>query len=135
VSRSAIPSGPENQLAGWVFKIARNVALDHHRLRYRRPEADFGAAPEGRADAHQELAFALKQALTTLSDLDRDVFLLREVSGLSREEIATACDLTADAVRSRLHRVRLELRATLAAPISALRQQRIRSHDTMRTPR
>ncbi len=40
VSRTAIPTAPENQLAGWLFKIARNVALDHHRQRRRRPEAD-----------------------------------------------------------------------------------------------
>ena len=38
VSRVAIPVAPENQLAGWLFRIARNVALDHHRQRSRRPE-------------------------------------------------------------------------------------------------
>jgi RNA polymerase sigma-70 factor (ECF subfamily) len=81
------------------------------------------------------MALALKQALATLSDLDRDVFLLREVSGLSREEIATACELTPDAVRSRIHRARLELRAVLAAPIKALRQERIRPLGNTRAPR
>jgi RNA polymerase sigma-70 factor (ECF subfamily) len=126
VSRAAIPTGPENQLAGWLFKIARNVALDHHRKRRRRPETDLGSAPEGTKDAQQEMALALKQALATLADLDRDVFLLREVSGLSREEIAIACELTPDAVRSRIHRARLELRAVLAAYIKALRQKHIR---------
>ena len=127
VSRTAIPSAPENQLAGWLFRIARNVALDHHRQRRRRPETDLGSAPEETKDAQQEMALALKQALATLPDLDRDVFLLREVSGLSREEIATACELTLDAVRSRIHRTRLELRAVLAAPIGALRQEHIRA--------
>jgi RNA polymerase sigma-70 factor (ECF subfamily) len=135
VSRSAIPTAPANQLAGWLFKIARNVALDHHRQRRRRPEADPGSAPEAMKDAQQEMALALKQALATLSDLDRDVFLLREVSGLSREEIATACELTPDAVRSRIHRARLELRARLAAPINALRQERIRPIVNTRAPR
>lgn len=126
VSRTAIPLIPENQLAGWLFKIARNVALDHHRQRRRRPETDLGDAPEGTKGAQQEMALALRQALATLCDLDRDVFLLREVSGLSREEIATACELTPDAVRSRIHRTRLELRAMLAAPIETLRQEHIR---------
>jgi RNA polymerase sigma-70 factor, ECF subfamily len=80
------------------------------------------------------MALALKQALATLPDLDRDVFLLREVSGLTREEIATACELTVDAVRSRIHRARLELRAVLAAPIAALRQEHIRPARKTRTP-
>ena len=135
VSRTAIPNAPEDQLAGWLFRIARNVALDHHRQRRRRPETDLSAAPEGTKDAQQEMALALKQALATLTDLDRDVFLLREVSGLSREEIATACELTTDAVRSRIHRARLELRAVLAAPIAALRQERLRPPDKTGTPR
>ena len=38
VSRVAVPVAPDNQLAGWLFRIARNVALDHHRQRNRRPE-------------------------------------------------------------------------------------------------
>jgi len=135
VSRTAIPTAHENQLAGWLFKIARNVARDHHRQRRRRPETDLGPASEGTRDAQQEMALALKQALATLPDLDRDVFLLREVGGLSREEIATACELTPDAVRSRIHRARLELRAVLTGPINALRQARIRPLPHTRAPR
>ena len=132
VSRSAIPVGPDNQVAGWLFKIARNVALDHHRQQRRRPQTGLDSAPERAKDAQQEMAFALKRALERLADLDRDVFLLREVSGLSREEIAAACDLTTDAVRSRIHRTRLELRAALAGPIRGLRHERIRA--TTRKP-
>ena len=135
VSRTAIPNGPQHQLGGWLFKIARNVALDHHRQRRRRPETDLASAPEGTTDAQQQMAMALKQALATLTDLDRDVFLLREVGGLSRDEIATACDLTPDAVRSRIHRARLELRAQLASPIDALRRQSIRPVGNTRPPR
>jgi len=81
------------------------------------------------------MALALKQALAGLPVLDRDVFLLREVGGLSRNEIATACELTPDAVRSRIHRARLALRDALAAPIAELRQQRIRPPARTRTPR
>jgi len=62
----------------------------------------------------QELSAALSQALHALSELDRDVFLMREVGGLSYDEIAAACELTTTAVRSRLHRARQQLRTTLA---------------------
>jgi DNA-directed RNA polymerase specialized sigma24 family protein len=46
---------------------------------------------------------------------------MREVAGLGYEEIAGACELTGDAVRSRIHRTRLQLRDLLAAPIASSR--------------
>ncbi len=125
VSRAGIPAAPDSHVAGWLFRIARNVALDHHRRKRRRPEAELPAL-EGGMGAQQELAAALNQALATLSDLDRDIFLLREVSGLTRAEIASACDVTVDAVRSRIHRARLELRTALAEPIQTIRREYIR---------
>jgi RNA polymerase sigma-70 factor (ECF subfamily) len=135
VSRSTVPAVSDGQVAGWMFKIARNVALDHHRLRRRKPEAELASAPEVSVGPDQPLAVVLRQALGTLSDLDRDVFLLREVSGLTRDEIAAACDLTPDAVRSRIHRARLELRAALAAPLDSLKHERIRISDQTGTRR
>jgi RNA polymerase sigma-70 factor (ECF subfamily) len=81
-------------------------------------------APEAdrTAPAVQELAVALAQALASLGDLDRDVFLLRETAGLSYEEIASACDISVDAVRARLYRARNELRVALDGPLSLRRQ-------------
>jgi DNA-directed RNA polymerase specialized sigma24 family protein len=54
------------------------------------------------------------------------VFLLRETGGLSYAEIATACDLTVPAARSRLHRARLELRDRLRGPIADARRQEMK---------
>ena len=68
----------------------------------------------------------MNEALATLPELDRDVFLMRELAGLGYDEIATPCDLTPDAVRSRIHRARLQLRANLAAPIATRRSSRMR---------
>jgi RNA polymerase sigma-70 factor (ECF subfamily) len=59
------------------------------------------------------VAAALREALDRLAPLDRDVFLMREAGGLSYDEIALACELTVDAVRSRLHRARQQLRIML----------------------
>ena len=56
---------------------------------------------------------AMKQALEHLSLLDRDVFLLREVAGLSYDEIAVSCEISPAGVRSRLHRARQQLRQLL----------------------
>jgi RNA polymerase sigma-70 factor (ECF subfamily) len=125
VSRVAIPVAPESQLAGWLFRIARNVALDHHRQRKRRPEEALGAFDTVKS-ASQETTTALNQALSTLPDVDRDIFLMREMSGLSYDEIARACELTPDAVRNRIHRARLQLRELLAPALSVLRTRQVR---------
>jgi RNA polymerase sigma-70 factor (ECF subfamily) len=131
VSRAAIPVAPENQLAGWLFRIARNVALDHHRQRNRRPEEALGTSDNTKG-ASQETTMALNQALSALPELDRDVFLMREMSGLTYAEIANACDLTPDAVRNRIHRARLQLRALLSASLTSLRTRHIRIRTSTR---
>ena len=74
----------------------------------------------------QDVDLAVNEALAALTDLDRDVFLMREVVGLGYEEIARACGLTPDAVRSRIHRARLQLREALASPISTRRTTSMR---------
>ena len=96
----------------WIFQIARNLACDHARASIRRPHTvpiDEAAALGG----DRTLAIALDTALAALARDDREVFLLKEVAGLSYAEIAEACDITPDAVRSRLHRTRLALRKQL----------------------
>ena len=120
VSRSVIPDGPEGPLRGWLFQIARNLALDHHRSAQRRPQlealTDVAVRP-----ASQDTSAEVNEALASLADVDRDVFVMREVAGLGYEEIAAACGLTPDAVRSRIHRTRLQLRDRLSGRIAARR--------------
>ena len=125
VSRVAIPVAPETQLAGWLFRIARNVVLDHHRQRNRRPEETNGTFDMAKG-ASQETSTALNQALSMLPELERDVFLMREMSGLSYDDIAKACELTPDAVRNRIHRARLQLRELLASSLHPLRTRQLR---------
>src|SRR5205823_4094384 len=89
-----------------LFRIAQNVALDNARQRRRDPEGSQPAVLLGKM-ASPETTVAVNEALGTLADLDRDVFLMRELAGLGYDEIATGCDLTSGAVRSRIHRARL----------------------------
>jgi RNA polymerase sigma-70 factor (ECF subfamily) len=120
VSRSAIPAA-EAQRA-WVYAIARNLALNHVRDRGRRAETSEGL--ERQQPATQETRVLLRQGLAALEDVDRDIFLLRESVGLSYSEIADTCHLTVEAVRGRLHRTRLALRAALTAPVQAWHEAR-----------
>jgi RNA polymerase sigma-70 factor (ECF subfamily) len=112
VTRTRVPEADDTGRRAWLFRIARNLALNHVRDdRKRGTTAD--VVPEATVPASQALATVLRDALGKLHAIDRDVFLMREVGGLSYEEISFACQLTPDAVRSRLHRARLQLRALL----------------------
>lgn len=100
------------QERAWIFQIARNLARDHSRSHHHRrgtSEVTDDAAAPGSAGLGVELA----SALATLPEDDREVFLMKELGGLSYAEIAAACALTPDAVRSRLYRARLALRKQL----------------------
>ena len=120
VSRAAVPQAPDGEVRAWLFRIARNLALDHHRRHQRQPVSET-PPPEAMRLPSQEVDAAVNEALAALPDLDRDVFLMREMAGLGYDEIARACELTPDAVRSRIHRTRLQLRARLATPIATRR--------------
>ena len=103
------PNGHER---AWIFQIARNLARDHVRASARKPLTTVFEEATG-PNGDRTLALTLEAALGTLEADDREVFLLKEVAGLSYAEIARACGLTPDAVRSRLHRTRLNLRKQL----------------------
>jgi RNA polymerase sigma-70 factor, ECF subfamily len=129
VTRAGVPDSHNGHDDGsgrraWVFTIARNLALNHLRDQQRQPSTTsmIDVAQSGT----QELSAAVHQALAALQDLDRDVFLLRETAGLNYDEIATACELTPSAVRNRLHRARMQLRASLSDTVDAQRQRGVR---------
>src|SRR5207247_4405981 len=78
-----------------------------------RPERARAAAPEAAADARQTASPALQEALAGLREEEREAFLLREVAGLGYEEIGAVVEATPDAVRMRIYRARVGLRAWL----------------------
>lgn len=127
----------EAQFGSWVHRIAANFAL--MRLRHRKvvdqviepldhtdekfgPDGHWDVFPTGmwgrRADdlvLDAELRERLVQAVEKLPELHRAVFMLRDIDGLSYEEIAETLQTTVPAVKSRLHRARLALREDLAS--------------------
>ena len=121
VSRAGVPESSEPGQRAWLFRIARNLALNHVRDGRRRPSTV--TLEQAAVPATQELSIALQGAIAALPDDDRDVFVLRESAGLSYEEIAAACEMSVDSVRARLHRARQALRASLGTSLQ-LRAQR-----------
>ena len=127
VARGPVPPADDAGRRAWVFRIARNLALNH--VRDDRRRGVVADLVDAASPPTQELAAALREALDRLPALDRDVFLMREAGGLSYDEIAAACELTADAVRSRLHRARLQLRQTLGSAALNTGAARVRLYD------
>jgi RNA polymerase sigma-70 factor (ECF subfamily) len=112
VTRAEVPNTDDGGRRAWVFRIARNLALNHVRDDRRRGTAV--ELTDATAQPTQALGVALREALGQLNPVDRDVFLMREAGGLSYAEISFACQLTPDSVRSRLHRARQQLRRALS---------------------
>lgn len=124
VSRAGMPESSEIGRRAWLFRIARNLALNHIRDSHRRPATVALGHPV--VPATQELSIALHRAIAALPELDRDIFLLRETAGLTYEEIATACEIDVEVVRSRLHRARQTLRGSLGRSLQLSEQRGVR---------
>jgi RNA polymerase sigma-70 factor (ECF subfamily) len=124
VARATVPDTTDDGRRAWVFRIARNLALNH--VRDTRRANRVVALADAHRPATQELSLAIDQALASLAELDRDVFLLRESGGLSYAELATACEITEDAVRARLRRARQQLREQLDRPLADQRARGVR---------
>lgn len=116
------------QVYTWLYRIAVNRCLDWLKNRGRRPEMSLERVEvyrtdedtlqsPGTADAEteqRELGRALEKALRALSPDYRVALTLREVDGLSYEEIAEVIDCSVGTVKSRLFRARAQLQRMLA---------------------
>jgi RNA polymerase sigma-70 factor (ECF subfamily) len=106
-------SGGVATLSTWILTLARRAALTPRRPPPATMEmvADPEVAPipvELPAVRHR-----LESALGALSPEQRAVFVLRELSQLSYDEIAQVVGVDVGTVRSRLHRARAALQASL----------------------
>ena len=109
-----LPSG--DAAKAWLFRVARNVCLDH--LRRRRLDIfSYGKVADqtlAAGDPHEDLVrrernAALSRALGRLPRRLREVLVLREYGELSYEQIAQALRIELGTVMSRLHRARRKL--------------------------
>ena len=92
----------------WLFRIARNCAIDAHRRR--RPTADLAAADAhlGRvsveADRLDHDRTDIQDLVARLPEDQRDVLLLRYAGGLTAREIGVVIGIGEDAAQKRIER-------------------------------
>jgi len=99
---------------GWLFAIARNLALNYgrHRRMERRVRAP---APRSEDPAERaELERAVEAAIDRIDEPFRSALVLCTVDGLSYDEAAAACGCTVKTLSSRLARARMRLRELLS---------------------
>jgi RNA polymerase sigma-70 factor, ECF subfamily len=113
------------QFSTWLTKIAINEALARVRRRGRyeafdddlsnvEPFMSSNPAPSPERQAFAgELRGLLESAIDTLPDGMREVFVLRDVEGLSTFEVAESLGVSEDVVKTRLSRGRAALRREL----------------------
>ena len=119
----------QSALRTWIYRIAVNQARNRHRFWRRRRRGDqvsLDAHIEAHGDfrcgvecgpdrilAQKELAVRLQAALDALPFDQRTAIILREVDGLSYDEIAFSLGVAVGTVKSRLTRARQTLRTGL----------------------
>jgi len=112
-------------VVGWLHETARRTALKLRSSGNRRravenasaatrPDVAPQSADPGRAAAVRELAEILDAELDCLPEPFREVILLNQAQGISRQEIAEQLEISPSAVKDRLERGRQQLAARLS---------------------
>ena len=121
----------ESEFGTWLYRVAVNHIKDHLRKVGRRREVSLEDVAEARLTAEdptpareaerlaEERRAAVHRALQTLPPKYNVILTLRDVRGLSYEEIAEALKISAGTVDSRLHRARRQLRKKMAPLLAA----------------
>ena len=119
----------DSSFSTWLYRLTSNAAIDFLRRQRRQGGRDgvslddedtFLEVADPAPSPHQqaerlELRDALARGLGALSPEHRQVLLLRELQGLTYEEIAAALELDLGTVKSRIARAREKLRKYLVA--------------------
>lgn len=119
------------KLTTWIFRIARNHCLNRLKYLKRRgrgrsddytadnelaiTESLGGSAQPDEALSRKAALSLVHKAIAELDEDQRALVVLRDVEGLSYEEIVEITELPEGTVKSRLHRAREKLGRTLAA--------------------
>lgn len=115
----------ESKFSVWLYRIVSNVCLDFLRRRSRRQTVSLSIEDDGGEEIQLELPDesqtpealleqrmtrdAVRRGLEALPHEQRQILLLREIQGLSYDEIALTLGLEAGTVKSRIFRARKRL--------------------------
>lgn len=115
---------PSGDFLPWMFRTARNLSIDHLRRVKARPSgvdlsedllenlASADRDPEARSEASSAREVVWR-GLKRLTAISREIIVLRDIQGLSLEEVAAILKIPTGTIKSRSNRARLELARVL----------------------
>jgi RNA polymerase sigma-70 factor (ECF subfamily) len=115
-----------SSISTWLYTVARSFCVKKRRkskFAPKEPAVSLEGAAKDMADpgkppdeslASKQVEQALEKAIAALEPMYREVLLLRDIEGLTAPEVARVTGASVQAVKSRLHRARLSVRAHIA---------------------
>lgn len=119
----------DSKFSVWLYRIVSNVCLDFIRSRKRKQTVSLSVEDDNGDDVELDIADdtqsperlmdkqltreAVRRGLDSLPPGQRQILLLREIQGLSYDEIADVLNVEAGTVKSRIFRARKKLSAFL----------------------
>ena len=119
----------ESRFSVWLYQMAKNICKDYLRRRKRHPVIHLQGEDNDNEDGEievpderyspEKLALraenvqAVREAIAALPEDCREILVMREIGGLSYDELGKALELESGTVKSRLNRARKKLYALL----------------------
>ncbi len=107
------------KLGGWLMRVAHNSVIDHvrkqrpqqtHLDQYAQVEEQVGEVSDASSLDQDAFKRQLQLAIKSLEDPFRSIVIMRDIQGMTYEEIQGSLELSASQVKVYLHRGRRKLR-------------------------
>ncbi len=114
--QQGLPTGP---LHAWLFRVARNAVVDHHRRRRKSTSTSADGADIAGTDDTElageagQLLASCRRFLHELPEEQREAIVATEYEGVSQAELARRLGLSASTIKSRVQRGRQRLEQAL----------------------
>lgn len=113
-----------SKLSSWLFTIIKNECLKFSKIRNKTVEIDKNITVEDfetyEKITEEEAIKHIKNAIDLLDPIYKEVFLLRDIEGLSGFEVSKKLGISLSSMKSRLHRAREEIKKSLKSIYSCL---------------
>ena len=117
----------QERIRGWVYQIARNLVIDHHRAKSRVPAAlvdDVAYDANDEGNLNEQVMGWMPAMIAQLPDAYREAVELYELKGVPQQQIADELGISLSGAKSRVQRGRAKLKTILFNCCSLERDRR-----------
>ena len=129
------------KLGAWIMRVAHNSVIDHVRKQrpqqtnldqYAEVEDQVGEESDAAQLDQQHFKSQLQTAIKSLEDPFRSIVIMRDIQGMSYEDIQGSLELSASQVKVYLHRARRKLREN--SKLRQLFEEQIANRSEVKQP-